>query len=228
MSAEPSLPTSQEQGSGGRRSHLTLLGDPSASAQSSRRPLSPQLSLKTTSNRWRVFLALGSMLVALLTVLGLSIVMAERQYELVELRSQEQALTQQNEALIQEVEFYQAPQNLAIRASQLGLVAASSQATLDLQTGQISGTPLVAEKLEDAPKNLISPPALADTQAYEQASIRAEEERKKEEAAAKASASASASPAPAASASPAASQTPTPAASASQAPSASPAASAGN
>lgn len=103
-------------------------------------------------------MALGSMLVALLAVLVLSIVMASRQYDLVELRAQEQALIQQNEALSQEIEFHQAPQDLAIRASQLGLVAASSQATLDLQTGEITGTPLAAVEGEANSKNLISPP----------------------------------------------------------------------
>ena len=118
----------------------------------------------------------------------------------VELRAQEQALIQQNEALSQEIEFHQAPQDLAIRASQLGLVAASSQATLDLQTGEITGTPLAAVEGAANSKNLISPPALADTQAYEQASARAEEQRKKEEAEAKASAEASASAAASASA----------------------------
>jgi len=154
------------------------------------------------------------MLLALLIVLGLSITMASRQYDLVELRATEQALSQQNEALAQEIEFHQAPQDLAIRASQLGMVTSPSRATINLSTGEISGVPMAAQEPSEATDNLIAPPALADTQAYEEASIRAEEERKKKEAEAKeveakeaeakasASATASASAAPTSSAQP--------------------------
>lgn len=199
MSAEPRFPTTYPDG-GARKPRLSVVRDePTPSTPKQRRPLSRSRATRASSSRWRVFTALGAMLIALLTVLILSIVMASRQYELVELRAQEQALLQENEALVQEIEFYQAPQDLAIRASQLGLVAASSQATLDLQTGEVIGTPLAAVEDKDAPGNLIDPPALADTQAYSEASVRAEEQRKKQEAEAKASASASASASAAAS-----------------------------
>ena len=197
MSAEPRFPTSTDEGGQLNKPRLSVVRDEPQEAAPARRPLSRSRALRATSNRWRVFVALGAMLVALLV---LSIVMASRQYDLVELRAQEQALIQQNEALAQEIEFHQAPQDLAIRASQLGLVAASSQATLDLQTGEITGTPLAAVEGETATKNLIAPPALADTQAYEEASARAEEQRKKEEAKAQASAEASARAAASASA----------------------------
>lgn len=201
MSAEPRFPLAAESDAAAAKPRLTVVQDEGKSTRSERRPLSRSRALKVQSNRWRVFMALGAMLIALLTVLVLSIVMASRQYDLVELRSQEQALSQENEALAQEIEYYQAPQDLAIRASQLGLVAGSSQATLNLTTGEITGTPLVAEKTSEEPQNLIAPPALSDTQAYEKAKARAEEQRKKEEAEAKAKASASASPQPSASAS---------------------------
>ena len=125
------------------------------------------------------------------------------------MRATEQALSQQNEALAQEIEFHQAPQDLAIRASQLGMVTSPSRATINLSTGEISGVPMAAQEPSEATDNLIAPPALADTQAYEEASIRAEEERKKKEAEAKeaeakasASATASASAAPTSSAQP--------------------------
>ncbi|WP_326502450.1 hypothetical protein [Rothia nasimurium] len=220
MSAEPRFPTSTDEGGQLNKPRLSVVRDEPQEVAPARRPLSRSRALRATSNRWRVFVALGAMLVALLTVLVLSIVMASRQYDLVELRAQEQALIQQNEALAQEIEFHQAPQDLAIRASQLGLVAASSQATLDLQTGEITGTPLAAVEGEAATKNLIAPPALADTQAYEEASARAEEQRKKEEAEAKASAEASASAAASASAQASAPASASPAAQTSAQPSA--------
>lgn len=205
MSAEPRFPVAAEAAIEDAKPRLTVVRDQAKPQRPARRPLSRSTALKTQSNRWRVFIALGAMMVALLSVLVLSIVMASRQYDLVELRSQEQALVQQNEALAQEIEYYQAPQDLAIRSSQLGLVATSSQATLNLQTGEITGTPITVEKNEKQSKNLIGPPALSDTQAYKKAQAQAEEQRKKEEAEAKAKAKAKASAsasAPAAQASP--------------------------
>lgn len=202
MSAEPRFPIAAEAGVADAKPRLTVVRGEAETSSPARRPLSRSRSLKAQSNRWRVFIALGAMLVALLTVLVLSIVMASRQYSLVELRAQEQALSQENEALVQEIEYYQAPQNLAIRASQLGLVTGSSQATLNLNTGEITGTPMAAEKGETENKNLIAPPALSDTQAYEKAKAQAEEQRKKEEAEAKAKAKASASASASANASP--------------------------
>lgn len=209
MSAEPRFPTTADDARFSRP-HLSVVPDQRPEpVKEQRRPLSRALVTRSQSNRWRVFLGLGAMLLALLIVLGLSITMASRQYDLVELRATEQALSQQNEALAQEIEFHQAPQDLAIRASQLGMVASPSRATINLSTGEISGIPMAAQEPSEATDNLIAPPALADTQAYEEASIRAEEERKKKEAEAKeaeakasASASASASAAPASSAQP--------------------------
>lgn len=213
MSAEPRFPTAADAAMASRP-RLSVVPDqrPEPEKQQ-RRPLSRALATRSQSNRWRVFLGLGAMLLALLIVLGLSIMMASRQYDLVELRATEQALSQQNEALAQEIEFHQAPQDLAIRASQLGMVASPSRATINLSTGEISGVPMAALEPSEATDNLIAPPALADTQAYEEASIRAEEERKKKEAEAKkaeakASASASASANPGASAQPSSSAAP--------------------
>lgn len=214
MSAEPRFPTTADDARASRP-HLSVVPDQRpVPGKEQRRPLSRALATRSQSNRWRVFLGLGAMLLALLIVLGLSITMASRQYDLVELRATEQALSQQNEALAQEIEFHQAPQDLAIRASQLGMVTSPSRATINLSTGEISGVPMAAQEPSEATDNLIAPPALADTQAYEEASIRAEDERKKKEAEAKeveakeaeakasASATASASAAPTSSAQP--------------------------
>ena len=214
MSAEPRFPATADDARASRPRLSVVPDQRPVPGKEQRRPLSRALATRSQSNRWRVFLGLGAMLLALLIVLGLSITMASRQYDLVELRATEQALSQQNEALAQEIEFHQAPQDLAIRASQLGMVTSPSRATINLSTGEISGVPMAAQEPSEATDNLIAPPALADTQAYEEASIRAEEERKKKEAEAKeaeakeaeakasASATASASAAPTSSAQP--------------------------
>ena len=52
----------------------------------------------------------------------MNILVAQRQYELVDMHAQELALTQQNEALHQELGYNEAPQDLAIRASLLEYV----------------------------------------------------------------------------------------------------------
>lgn len=212
MSAEPRFPATADDARASRPRLSVVPDQRSEPGKEQRRPLSRALATRSQSNRWRVFLGLGAMLLALLIVLGLSITMASRQYDLVELRATEQALSQQNEALAQEIEFHQAPQDLAIRASQLGMVTSPSRATINLSTGEISGVPMAAQEPSEVTDNLIAPPALADTQAYEEASIRAEQERKKKEAEAKeaevkeaeakasASATASASAAPTSSA----------------------------
>ena len=59
---------------------------------------------------------------------------------------------QENQALQQEIGFKEAPQDLAIRASTLGMFVSSSQATLNLQTSTI----------EAPPPRLQAPPVLKD------------------------------------------------------------------
>ncbi|OAX53743.1 hypothetical protein A5N15_11470 [Rothia kristinae] len=61
----------------------------------------------------RVLLTLGFALLMNITI-------SQNQYDLVQLRAQEQDLTERNQALSQEIEFQQAPQNLAARASPAG------------------------------------------------------------------------------------------------------------
>lgn len=191
MSAEPRFPTSESPDAPAPR--LSLVHDPETpTVTRTRKPLVRTKTGRAPARRWLVLASITAMVAALLFTLVLSITMSTRQYDLVELRATEKLLIQENEALAQEIEYHQAPQDLAIRASQLGMVASASQATLNLHTGEVLGVAAPAQGSEEARKNLIDPPALADTRAYEQASQRAAEEKKKEEAAAKASASAAA------------------------------------
>lgn len=171
----------------------------------------------------------------LIFILLLNVLIVTRQYDMVDLRAQEQRLVQENQALQQEIGFKEAPQDLAIRASTLGMFVSSSQATLNLQSSTIEGTPTPAASPTGAEgnkqENLISPPAAGSNESYAKGIVEADksvqQRHSQASASAKASASASASPAqqanpapansapasPAASAAPSAAQQPSPAAS---------------
>ncbi|MFW0107961.1 hypothetical protein ACN08Z_02375 [Rothia sp. P7181] len=184
MSAEPQFPRrGQNMKNSSSKRHLRLVSDSvSVSSAKARPALVPGAAPK---NR-RMLIILGFLAIpfALGIILWLNILTAQGQYELLDLRAQEKSLIEKNEALVQEIEYDKAPQDLAVRASQLGLVATDVTTTLNLQTGQLSGTPVPAAKVEgqDHRKNLISPPALYDTEAYAKASERAAEQLKKERA----------------------------------------------
>lgn len=177
----------------------------------------------------------------LVFILLLNVLIVTRQYDMVDLRAQEQQLVQENQALQQEIGFKEAPQDLAVRASTLGMFVSSSQATLNLQSSTIEGTPAPVASptgVEGSKQeNLIAPPAAGSNESYAKGIVDADKSVQQRHgqasAAAKASASASASPAqqtnpaPAnsAPASPVASAAPSAAPSAAQQPAASPAAS---
>lgn len=177
----------------------------------------------------------------LIFILLLNVLIVSRQYDMVDLRAQEQRLVQENQALQQEIGFKEAPQDLAIRASTLGMFVSSSQATLNLQSSTIEGTPAPVASPTGAEggkqENLIAPPAAGSNESYAKGIVEADksvqQRHSQASAGAKASASASASPAqqanptqqanpapansapasPAASAAPSAAQQPNPAAS---------------
>ena len=173
----------------------------------------------------------------LVFILLLNVLIVTRQYDMVDLRAQEQQLVQENQALQQEIGFKEAPQDLAIRASTLGMFVSSSQATLNLQSSTIEGTPAPVASPTGAEgnkqENLISPPAAGSNESYAKGIVDADKSVQQRHgqasAAAKASASASASPAQQANPAPANSAPASPAASAApsaaQQPAASPAAS---
>lgn len=173
----------------------------------------------------------------LVFILLLNVLIVTRQYDMVDLRAQEQQLVQENQALQQEIGFKEAPQDLAIRASTLGMFVSSSQATLNLQSSTIEGTPTPAASPTGAEgnkqENLIAPPAAGSNESYAKSIVDADKSVQQRHgqasAAAKASASASASPTQQANPAPANSAPASPAASAApsaaQQPAASPAAS---
>lgn len=138
----------------------------------------------------------------LIFILLLNVLIVTRQYDMVDLRSQEQRLVQENQALQQEIGFKEAPQDLAVRASALGMFASSSQATLNLQTSKIEGTPApVASptgKAATKEQNLIAPPAAGSEESYAKSVVDADKTTQQRHASAAASASASATANPAA------------------------------
>lgn len=97
----------------------------------------------------------GVMLAALATVLVLNISVSGGQYEVVELRNQEQTLTQENEALTQQAQKLEAPQSVAAKAAELGMVVPGSVASIDLETLKVAGTSSAA-KAEEGPTSLVA------------------------------------------------------------------------
>lgn len=158
----------------------------------------------------------------LIFILLLNVLIVTRQYDMVDLRAQEQRLVQENQALQQEIGFKEAPQDLAIRASTLGMFVSSSQATLNLQSSTIEGTPAPVASPTGAEgnkqENLIAPPAAGSNESYAKGIVEADKSVQQRHgqasAAAKASASASASPTQQANPAPANSAPASPAASA--------------
>lgn len=166
----------------------------------------------------------------LIFILLLNVLIVTRQYDMVDLRAQEQQLVQENQALQQEIGFKEAPQDLAIRASTLGMFVSSSQATLNLQSSTIEGTPTPAASPTGAEgnkqENLIAPPAAGSNESYAKGIVEADKsvQQRHSQASASAKASASASASPAQQANPAQQATPAPSAPASPAASAAPSA----
>ena len=122
---------------------------PGESSGSTRAPLSVVPNRARRQRVSTVVLSLIALVVALASILVLNIQISGGQYRLVELRAQEQALSQQNEALTQDLEFYNAPQNLAVMASDLGMVPAEGSGTVDLTDGTVKGDPQPAQAQED-------------------------------------------------------------------------------
>jgi hypothetical protein len=155
---------------------------------------------------------LGVLAAALITVLVLNIAVSTGQYQLVQLRSQQQGLEKQNQELAQRVQNYEAPQNLAARAAQLGMVASTSKGQIDLTTLLVTGKPKPAEKGAPQGAVIAAPEVPGLIVAAPASAAKASDALKPDTAAAKAATGAPASgaaQAPAASA-PAAPATPAP------------------
>ncbi len=105
-------------------------------------------------------LCFGLLAVALMAVLVLNISVSTAQYQLVQLRSEQSTLTKQNQDLTQQVQNFDAPQNLAAKATELGMVASTGKGQIDLSTLTVTGKAKPAVK-GDAPGAVIAAPAVA-------------------------------------------------------------------
>ena len=84
-------------------------------------------------------LCFGLLAIALMAVLVLNISVSTAQYQLVQLRSEQSTLTKQNQDLTQQVQNFDAPQNLAAKATELGMVASTAKGQIDLSTLTVTG-----------------------------------------------------------------------------------------
>jgi cell division protein FtsL len=128
-------------------------------ARKARTPLSVVRSVPKKRRAPFVVLCFGMLAVALIAVLVLNISVSTAQYQLVKLRSDQTALTKQNQDLTQQVQNFQAPQNLAAKASELGMVASSGKGQIDLSTLTVSGSAKPAAN-EDSAGAVIAAPAV--------------------------------------------------------------------
>lgn len=130
------------------------------------KPRTPLSVVPARPERRRVPFAVFSLLVlgaALAAVLMLNISVSGTQYELVQLRNEQVALSQQNEALVLEIEGKEAPQNLAAAATKLGMVSSPTFGTIELDSKKVTGTPEPAQEGSE-PRVLIAPPKLGTEQ----------------------------------------------------------------
>jgi hypothetical protein len=139
-------------------------GSPAAAGV--RKVRTPLSVVPARQNRRRVPFAVFSLLVlvaALAAVLMLNISVSGTQYDLVQLRNQQVALSQQNEALVLQIESREAPQNLAAEATKLGMVSSPTFGTIELDSKKVTGTPEPATEGPE-PEVLIAAPELATEQ----------------------------------------------------------------
>lgn len=149
------------------------------SSQQRRTPLSvvPQREVRRSRVSTVVMCAIA-LAAALMGILFLNIQISSGQYRLTELTIQERALSQENEALTQDIEANAAPQNLAARANDLGMVQAKDVGTVTLSTGAVTAASGVAEK-GNAQEILVPPAKMKGSEAAENARIAAEERAEK-------------------------------------------------
>ena len=142
----------------------------------SRRPLSvvPRRAPRRSRLSTVVMCALA-LAAALVGILLLNIQITQGQYQLTELTGQERALSQENEALTQDIEANSAPQNLAARANDLGMVPAKEVGSIDLRSGTV--TPPASQAAKGDPQDILVPPAQMKGSDAAEANRRAAEDR---------------------------------------------------
>ncbi|WP_347110709.1 hypothetical protein AAHB33_08100 [Paenarthrobacter sp. S56] len=134
-------------------------GRPDA-GRKARTPLSVVRSAPGKRRTPVVVLCLVALAAALLTVLVLNISVSTAQYRLVQLKAEAATLTKENQDLTQKKQNFEAPQNLAAKAAELGMVQSTVKGQIDVNTMTVTGKATPAVKAEN-PGALIAPPAIA-------------------------------------------------------------------
>ncbi|MDP9999199.1 hypothetical protein [Pseudarthrobacter sulfonivorans] len=118
---------------------------PSGPGRKERTPLSVVRSAPKKRRAPFVVMCFALLAVALVAVLVLNISVSTSQYQLVELRGKQSTLTKENQDLTQQLQNFEAPQNLAAKAGDLGMVASTVKGQIDLSTLTVTGkaTPAV-------------------------------------------------------------------------------------
>jgi cell division protein FtsL len=129
-------------------------------ARKSRTPLSLVRSAPRKRRAPFVVLCFALLAFALMVVLVLNVSVSSAQYQLVQLRGEQSTLTKQNQDLTQQVQNFDAPQNLAAKATELGMVASTVKGQIDLSTLTVTGKAKPAVK-GAAPGAVIAAPAVA-------------------------------------------------------------------
>lgn len=135
-------------------------GDTNAGLSGSRKARTPLSVVRSVPRKRRapfVVLCFGMLAVALMAVLVLNISVSTAQYQLVKLRSEQTRLTKQNQDLTQQVQNFEAPQNLAAKAAELGMVASTGKGQIDLSTLTVSGEAKPAVKGDSAGAVIAAP-----------------------------------------------------------------------
>jgi cell division protein FtsL len=127
------------------------------SARKARTPLSLVRSAPKKRRAPFVVLCFGMLAAALIAVLVLNISVSTAQYQLVKLRAEQTKLTKENQDLTQQVQNFEAPQNLAAKASELGMVASTGKGQIDLSTLTVSGDAKPAVKGDSAGAVIAAP-----------------------------------------------------------------------
>ncbi|MGP0221621.1 hypothetical protein [Paenarthrobacter sp. NCHU4564] len=129
-------------------------------AEKARTPLSIVRSAPGRKRTPFVVLCFSVLALALLTVLVLNISVSTAQYQLVQLKAEAATLNKENQDLTQKKQNFEAPQNLAAKAAELGMVQSTVKGQIDLETMTVTGKATPAVK-GDNPSALIAPPAVA-------------------------------------------------------------------
>lgn len=124
-------------------------GNPRSLDRGVRRERTPLSIVRSVPKKRRtpfVVMCFAMLALALVTVLVLNIQVSSAQYSLVSLKSTQSTLTKENQELTQQVQNFEAPQNLAAKATQLGMVASTVKGQIDLSTLTVTGkaTPALA------------------------------------------------------------------------------------